>query len=109
MNKIRLQANHHRAAKRNVAATRMLNESLQLATRSDLHAAPMILKMVVEETLNSLPDDQRVMIRMRTEGHSVADIAAATGRSKRSVERLLQHIRARLSRSLFEEPASDGA
>jgi RNA polymerase sigma-70 factor (ECF subfamily) len=103
MNKIRLQANHHRAAKRNVAATRTMDESMQAAAGADLRSAAQILKMVIEETLNSLPDDQRLMIRMRTEGHGVADIAAATGRSKRSVERLLQHIRTRLSRLLFDE------
>jgi RNA polymerase sigma-70 factor, ECF subfamily len=109
MNKIRLQANHHRAAKRNVAATRTLDESLQAAAAGDLQSAALILKMIIEETLNSLPEDQRLMVTMRTEGHCVADIAAATGRSKRSVERLLQHVRTRLSRLLLEEPARDDA
>jgi RNA polymerase sigma-70 factor (ECF subfamily) len=108
MNKIRLQASHHRAAKRNVAVTTTLDESLQGASSADLQEVTFILKMVIEDMLNLLPEDQRLMIQMRTEGHSVAEIAAATKRSKRSVERLLQNVRVRLSRLLFEEPADHG-
>jgi RNA polymerase sigma factor (sigma-70 family) len=106
LNKIRSLATHHRAAKRSVAATTALDESRESAR--DDHDALLILKMIIDETLKALPDDQQRMVQLRIEGHSVADIAAVTQRSKRSVERLLQDFRSRLSRLVFEESAADG-
>jgi hypothetical protein len=47
------------------------------------------------------------MVQLRIEGHSVAEIAAATQRAKRSVERLLQDFRTRLGRLIFDESADN--
>jgi RNA polymerase sigma-70 factor (ECF subfamily) len=104
LNKIRSLASHHRAAKRNVATTTTLNESHGSAREDQDGFA--ILKMIIDETLAALPDYQQRMVQLRIEGHSVADIAASTQRSKRSVERLLQDFRSRLSRLVFEGPSN---
>jgi RNA polymerase sigma-70 factor (ECF subfamily) len=106
LNKIRSLATHHRAAKRNVAATTSLEPSHGPAF--DDENALVILKMIIDETLSALPEDQQRMVHLRIEGHAVADIAAATERSKRSVERLLQDFRVRLSRQLFEDRSAHG-
>jgi RNA polymerase sigma-70 factor (ECF subfamily) len=105
LNKIRSLATHHRAAKRNVAATTALDDSH--STNGD-EASLLVLKMIIDETLDSLPADQKRMVQLRIEGHTVADIAVATERSKRSVERLLQDFRTRLGRLLVEEPLNHG-
>jgi RNA polymerase sigma-70 factor, ECF subfamily len=106
LNKIRSLASHHRAAKRNVAATTTLENSAAAASEGE--DALLLLKMVIDEALEAMPDDQRRMVQLRIEGHSVAEIAATTQRSKRSVERLLQDFRSRLSRLIFEEPLKHG-
>ncbi|HEX6961323.1 MAG TPA: sigma-70 family RNA polymerase sigma factor [Lacipirellula sp.] len=102
LNKIRSLASHHRAAKRNVAATTPLEDNRAIASEGE--DGLRLLKMVIDEALEAMPDDQRRMVQLRIEGHSVAEIALATQRSKRSVERLLQDFRGRLSRLIFEEP-----
>jgi RNA polymerase sigma-70 factor (ECF subfamily) len=107
LNKIRTLASHHRAAKRSVAATTELDDA-DGATAED-HDELLALKLIINESLEALPDEQRCIVQLRMEGHGVADIAAATQRSKRSVERLLQDFRARLGRLIFEEPLSHGA
>lgn len=106
LNKIRSLASHHRAAKRNVAATTPLEDNRAVA--SDGEDGLRLLKMVIDEALEAMPHVQRRMVQLRIEGHSVADIAVATQRSKRSVERLLQDFRGRLSRLIFEEPLKHG-
>ena len=52
--------------------------------------------MVVDEALERLPPLQREMVQLRIEGYEVAEIADKTGRSKRTVERLLQKSREKL-------------
>jgi RNA polymerase sigma-70 factor, ECF subfamily len=105
LNKIRSLATHHRAAKRNVANTTEWDDS---HSTHDDEVSLLVLKMIIDQTLDSLPADQQRMVQLRIEGHTVADIAVATQRSKRSVERLLQEFRTRLGRLLFEEPQSHG-
>ena len=100
LNKIRSLATHHRAAKRSIATTAPLDET-HGSTSADQEAL-LVLKMVIDETLQALPDDQQRMVQLRIEGYSIEEIAAATQRSKRSVERLLQDFRSRLSRLIFE-------
>lgn len=101
LNKVRATGAYHRAARRDVRATGG-GEALEGATadRGQDEQALIVLKMVVEELLAGLPEAHRRMIELRIEGHEVADIAADVGRSKRSVERVLQDFRARLGRQL---------
>ena len=68
--------------------------------------APLaVLGMVIEELLAQLPEASRVIVRMRIEGYEVSDIAAQTGRAKRSVERLLQGFRQQLADMIEEAEA----
>jgi RNA polymerase sigma-70 factor (ECF subfamily) len=52
-----------------------------------------ILRLVLQEALAKLPAGYREVVELRVEGYEVADIARRTGRSKRTVERILQECR----------------
>jgi RNA polymerase sigma-70 factor (ECF subfamily) len=98
LNKIHAKGVYHRAAKRDVHQTvggveidqypdELVSESLACAA----------LRMSIEEALEQLPEQHRVVIRLRMEDHEVSEIARLTQRSKRSVERILQESRKRLA------------
>ena len=57
----------------------------------------------MDEALARLPEAQRRMVELRIEGHEVGEIAARVGRSKRSVERVLQEFRNQLGSSIRED------
>ncbi len=63
-----------------------------------------MLTLAVEEALGRLPDAYREAVALRMDGYEVAEIAAKTGRSKRTVERTLQEARTRLRSLLNLEP-----
>jgi RNA polymerase sigma-70 factor (ECF subfamily) len=99
LNKIRSLVEYHRAGKRAVHQTASL-------VNFDRHPAPTtddsalaLLKMVLDEQLAGLPESNRDIVRMRIEGYEVAEIAGQTGRSRRTVERVLQQFRDRLARN----------
>ena len=99
VNKVRALVGHHQADKRAVRHTASVpNLESHPALAADGSAAAF-LRLVMEEQLAALPESNRAIIRLRTEGYEVAEIAAQTGRSRRTVERVLQDFRARLSRS----------
>jgi RNA polymerase sigma-70 factor (ECF subfamily) len=99
LNKVRALVGHHQAGKRAVRNTASVpNLESHPALAADDSAAAF-LKLVLDEQLAALPESNRAIIRLRTEGYEVAEIAARTGRSQRTVERVLQDFRARLSRS----------
>jgi RNA polymerase sigma-70 factor, ECF subfamily len=104
LNKIRRLANYHRAAKRDVAATVALEPSdLPSASQDPTQENAMqVLELIIDEALSKLPAIQQEIIRLRIEGHEVAEIAEATQRSKRSVERVLQQFRNRLGKIVLE-------
>lgn len=91
MNKIRANSVHHRAAKRDVRHT-LSGQSIERSTSGD-GTGLVVLRMVVEQALESLPSSYRQIVELRIEGYEVAEIAERTGRAKRSVERLLQEFR----------------
>jgi RNA polymerase sigma-70 factor (ECF subfamily) len=104
LNKIRDAAEYHRAAKRDVRRTNS-GEANELAIREAAgkdDAALIVLRMVVGGVLKDLPESHRRMIEMRLEGHEVADIARDLGRSKRSIERVLQNFREQMSELIHE-------
>jgi RNA polymerase sigma-70 factor (ECF subfamily) len=96
LTKVRNLVGHHRAGKRAVHRTTPLADPDALA--ADQSAADL-LRLVMDEHLADLPESNRAVIRLRTEGYEVGEIAARTGRSRRTVERVLQDFRARLSRT----------
>ena len=102
LNKIRGLGEYHRAAKRNVGQTTGLaaTEPPFGADDSPDEQAYRILRMTVEDLLADLPAVQREMVSLRIDGHDINSIAEQVNRSKRSVERVLQKFRQRLSDDL---------
>ena len=56
-----------------------------------------ILRFVLDDLLSSLPDTHREIVRLRIDGHKTNEIAEQTGRSSRTVERVLKGFRQKLS------------
>ncbi len=105
LNKIRAKGAYHRAAKRDIrlmAGSEGLDDYAGAASGSD-EVALAVLQMTIEETLNSLTPHHKEILALRIEGHEVADIAQRTGRSKRTVERILQECRKYLAELLDAE------
>jgi len=96
LNKIRATGQFHRAAKRDVRATAG-NDGIDLAAEDVDKTSLSILQMTIDEVLNELSPTHRDIIHLRIEGHEVASIAERIGRSKRSVERILQEFRKQLA------------
>jgi RNA polymerase sigma-70 factor (ECF subfamily) len=105
LNKIRAKGAYHRAAKRDVRKTagEELLDRASASGQESQEIAYTLLRMVIEDALAELPAVQQQMIRLRIDGHEVADIAAHTQRSRRTVERVLQEFRARLAAILKED------
>jgi RNA polymerase sigma-70 factor, ECF subfamily len=104
LNKIRKVAAFHKAAKRDVRQTAVgtgYDQAVALTPGTDEEALHT-LQMTIEELLAPLPDSHRAIIDLRAAGHEVADIAGRTGRSRRSVERILHDFRRRLHELLHD-------
>jgi RNA polymerase sigma-70 factor, ECF subfamily len=103
MNKIRGYHTFHRQAKRDVRQTTSVQgfDEMEQVCLQHNDVGQAFLALTVEETLGSLPERHRQIIELRVAGHAVEAIAAEIGRSKRTVERVLQDMRAKL-RSLLE-------
>lgn len=100
LNKIRAEETFHRAGKRDV----------RLSDGPDPAVLPgppggdvALLEVTVEDVLAQLPDSHRKLVEWRIQGHEVAAIAGLAGRSKRTVERILQDVRQRLRQLLDVE------
>jgi DNA-directed RNA polymerase specialized sigma24 family protein len=55
------------------------------------------LRIVIDELLSDQLEVKQTIIRQRIEGYDILEIAQNVNRSKRTVERVLQEFRARLS------------
>ncbi len=107
LHKIRDAAVFHRAAKRNAGRTTALigaGESADPPAADQM--AETTLRMVIDEILLNLNDSQKEIVTMRMEGAQVDEIAQATKRSHRTVERTLQKFRELLQKQIQEEPRS---
>jgi RNA polymerase sigma-70 factor (ECF subfamily) len=103
MNKIRAAEAYHRAGKRDVGATAGgLAESLGADSHGD-DGNGAYLTLVVSEALERLPAPLREIVELRLQGYEVREIAELTGRSLRTVERLLKEARTQLA-SLLGKP-----
>lgn len=105
LNKIRAKGNFHRAAKRDVRLTAHgpLDENALAVPEEHDEAALAFLKLTIEEELERLPPQHRQIVLLRIEGYDVAEIAEKCGRSKRTVERILQEARKKLAHLLKED------
>jgi RNA polymerase sigma-70 factor (ECF subfamily) len=102
LHKIRDKFSYYHAARRDAHRTlggeggRRRLESQADAERSQLNH----LQLAVREILEELPPRCRVMVELRVEGYEVAEVALKTGRSRRTVERILQEARLKLGELL---------
>jgi RNA polymerase sigma-70 factor (ECF subfamily) len=102
LNKVRAVAAHHKAAKRDVRNTAG-GEAVEVAGAAvPDDTARRTLEMTIDELLAPLPESHREIVRLRTDGYEVAEIAARVGRAKRSVERILQEFRQKLQGLIHE-------
>lgn len=106
LNKIRKLGAFHRAAKRSVTSTSPLEAAAESEAATD-ESALRLLEMTIAEVLHELPASHSPVIELRIEGHDVAEIAHRTSRSKRTVERILQDFRQRLSSLVEQDGAGD--
>jgi len=98
LNKIRTEETFHRAGKRDIRLSAQPADPAVLETCAVDDSA--LLEVCVEDVLCHLPDNQRELVELRIQGHEVAELARRTGRSKRTVERILQDVRTRLRQLL---------
>jgi RNA polymerase sigma-70 factor (ECF subfamily) len=102
LNKIRAKGNYYRAAKRDARLTVQSEgvEERELSHGRGSEEDLAFLRLAVEEALDKLPPQHKQVVTLRIEGHEVAEIARQTGRSHRTVERVLQQARQRLTELL---------
>jgi RNA polymerase sigma-70 factor (ECF subfamily) len=100
LNKIRTEETFHRAAKRDMRLCSQTGNPDRLLAPGE--EARVILQLTIQEALGQLPEQSRVLVEMRIHGYEVAEIAQQSGRSKRTVERILQEARSRLRLSLAD-------
>ena len=67
-------------------------------------AGPLSWEGAIDEVLELFPPDCRPIVELRVRGHEVEEIAERTGRSRRTVERVLGTARERLRAALSVEP-----
>ena len=96
LNKVRMIAEHHRAAKRDVAQTRSMGEH-EIEKATD---ATEILRLTIGDVLVTLPEPHQQVVHARIDGYEIGEIAQRTSLSRRSVERILQSFRKRLQKTL---------
>jgi RNA polymerase sigma-70 factor, ECF subfamily len=102
LNKIRGERVFHRAAKRDARLTTG-GGAVAGAGASRADDPEAFLEVVVAEALGRLPPQHRGMVELRIQGFEVAEIADRVGRSKRTVERVLQESRKQLRELLQQE------
>ncbi len=96
LNKVRMIAIHHRAAKRDVSQTQLMGER-EIEQTTD---ATEILRMTIDDVLVTLPELHQEVVHARIDGYEIAEIASRVSSSRRSVERILQSFRKRLRTTL---------
>jgi RNA polymerase sigma-70 factor (ECF subfamily) len=96
LNKVRNLVDRHTATKRDVRTTLAPDADPAEIAEHDESAATF-LRLVVAEQVETLPETSREIVRLRIEGYEVGEIVTRTGRSARTVERVLQQFRTSLN------------
>ncbi len=110
LNRIRVLEEFHRAARRDVRRTISDSPGDGLPTVAEQEQPNAILaRLVISEAIERLPEHYQAVLSLRLEGYEVAEIATKTGRSKRTIERMLQDARQQLRSWLLEEPELDAS
>jgi RNA polymerase sigma-70 factor, ECF subfamily len=94
LSKVRERTAFHKAARRDVRRTAPAAAGLDRVADAD--AAGDQLDLEVQDLLDSFHPADREVLGLRMTGHELTEIAAQTGRSLRTVERVLHKARARL-------------
>ena len=111
LNKIRRSAKFHNAQRRDVRRTSDDEGGIDHCLAADSYAdenALTILRMVIDDVIRALPENQREIVRMRIEGYEIDEISQKTDRAKRTVERILQEFRGELSKLLADAENPSG-
>ena len=95
LNKLRTIGQHYRRKKRDVSLTVHGSANLDAVSGGD-EIACQILRLVIEELIEALPESHQRIVNLHIEGWSVCEISTEVQRSKRTVERVLQQFRAEL-------------
>ncbi len=96
LNKVRMIAEHHRAAKRDVSHTKAIGQH----DVQNPSSASDVLRMTIDDVLDTLPEPHQQVVHARIDGYEIAEIAERAAISRRSVERILQSFRKRLRKTL---------
>lgn len=97
LNKIRSLVGHHRAERRAVHQTWSGTNLDQHTSPASAESADVFLRMVLNEQLDGMPESNRAIVRLRMDGYEIEEIVTRTGRSRRTVERVLQDFRTQLA------------
>jgi RNA polymerase sigma-70 factor (ECF subfamily) len=92
MNKLRERVAFHQAARRDVRRTGGGVEALP-----EPGAEAVTLELEMDDLLGRFRPADREVVRLRMAGYEVTEIAEQTARSLRTVERVLQSVRAKLT------------
>ncbi|MCC6510867.1 MAG: sigma-70 family RNA polymerase sigma factor [Pirellulaceae bacterium] len=108
VNKVRRNARQRMAGKRDDRRT----ESIDAEELSVVADRPSMVQMesAISEAIECLKPSEREVVVLRVRGFSIEEIASQTQRSRRTVERLLQHARETLASQLLdstEQPQSE--
>jgi RNA polymerase sigma-70 factor, ECF subfamily len=104
MQRVRTQATYYYAAKRDASGTIAGAEGhrrLELQANAR-ETATVHLELALQHILDQLPPRNQLLVRLRIEGFKVDDIAMIARRSKRTVERVIQHTRQLLGELLLK-------
>lgn len=97
LNRVRSAEVFYRAARRDLHRTDSNNALIEVSgCDRPCDDSGVGLSLVVKDLIKQLPPDHQEVVADRMYGYEVAEIAARMGRSKRSIERMLQEARSRL-------------
>ena len=97
LNSVRRLVEHHSAAKRSVRRTCPAEDAGRPLPVPDRRSGDACLAAALQEELESLPEPDRRVIELRLAGYEVGEISEHTGRARRTVERILQSFRDRVT------------
>ena len=110
LNKVRKQAEHHAAQRRDVAAEISATESARLAPEAVAHDPTpdeaAALADEVERLVSELDEAEAEVFQLVLEGHSTSEIGRHIGRSRWTVRQVLDRIGHRLKNRLQPQSAS---
>jgi RNA polymerase sigma-70 factor (ECF subfamily) len=85
---------HHAANREPRLLTSAVKAHSRLDSQFDIRESALAyLELVLEEILDRLPPQNRIMVKLRLDCCEVAEVARLTRRSRRSVERILHESR----------------